>query len=333
MRTASVRIGENARAMAPTGRVLRLLSLMQQRPAWSGPELADRLGVTTRTVRRDVTRLRDLGYPVDADASPAGGYRLGRGAALPPLLLDDDEAVAVAVGLRVAADGTVSGLEEAAVAALAKLEPVLPSHLRERVESMHTSTIELLAPNAPQVDAGVLMTLAGACRRPERVRFTYMTASEYEDERTVEPFRLVHTSRRWYLVGRDVRRDGWRTFRLDRMTDVAATGHAFTRGETPDAAELVAEGMALAPYRLHATIRLPVPLSEARRYIARTFGVAEEEAGRPPATVVRFGGDSVEWMARVVAQLPFTVEVVDPPELRAAIRALGRRLVRANPPS
>ncbi|RCV50191.1 helix-turn-helix transcriptional regulator, partial [Marinitenerispora sediminis] len=188
-----------------SARLLRLLSLLQTHRDWTGAELADRLGITTRTVRRDVEKLRTLGYPVHAAPGVAGGYRLGAGAALPPLLLDDDEAVAVAVGLRTAAGGTVAGIEESSVRALAKLEQVLPSRLRHRVTTLHAVTVAVPDSGAA-VAPDVLTAIAAACRAHERLRFDYRDHAGQPSVRDVEPHRLVHTGRRWYLVAWDTDR-------------------------------------------------------------------------------------------------------------------------------
>jgi predicted DNA-binding transcriptional regulator YafY len=309
------------------GRLLRLLSLLQSRPGWGGPELAERLGVTERTVRRDVARLRELGYPVDGATGPAGGYELGAGGALPPLLLDDDEAVAVAVGLRTAAGSSIAGLEDAAVAALAKLEQVLPVRLRERVTAVHTTTERLPGARGPQVDPDVLVALAQACRQLERLRFAYRSAAQRETERRVEPFRLVNTERRWYLVAYDLDRGAWRTFRIDRITEVVRTGHRFVRTEVPDAAALVAEGLAVATYAVQVRLRVLAPPEQVADWIPATVGVLEgDEHG---TTVVRLGADDLEWIARYVGGLPFEVEVLEPPELSGLLRAVGERMLRA----
>jgi len=207
-----------------SARLLRLLSLLQSRRDWPGAELAERLGVTTRTVRRDVDRLRDLGYPVESATGTAGGYRLGVGAALPPLLLDDDEAVAVAVGLRAAATGTVTGIEETSLRALAKLEQVLPSRLRHRVGAMQSAILPLTGPG-PTVDPDLL---TAACQAHEGVRFGYQ-----QNTRRVEPYRLVHTGRRWYLLAFDLDRDDWRTFRVDRIDSAPLPGPRFTPRPEP----------------------------------------------------------------------------------------------------
>jgi predicted DNA-binding transcriptional regulator YafY len=312
---------------SPSARLLELLSLLQTRPHWSAPELAERLAITERTVRRDMARLRNLGYPVVADAGRAGGYQLGRGGALPPLLLTDDESVAVAVGLRAAASGGVAGYDEAAVAALAKLEQMLPATLRERVLALNAATF-LTRPGAgPLVDPELVLAIAQACRRPERVRFGYRDGSGNSTDRRVEPHGLVNAERRWYLVGRDLDRQAWRTFRLDRMTDLVVTGHRFVRTEEPDVGAMVAEGLTMLPYRWQAEVVLGADLASALAEIARTVGTVEEVDGE---TILRIGANEVEWLARYIAGLPFDAEVRSPPEVRAAVRDLGRRLQAAN---
>ncbi|WP_197359093.1 helix-turn-helix transcriptional regulator, partial [Streptomyces clavuligerus] len=207
-----------------SARLLRLLSLLQAHREWSGAELAERLGVTARTVRRDADRLRALGYPVNASPGTGGGYRLGAGARLPPLLLDDEEAVAVAVGLRTSAGQGVEGIGETSVRALAKLEQVLPDRLRRRVSTLNSVTVPMLRVPRVQVDPSVLTELATACRDSEKLRFRYRDHSGSGTRRTVEPHRLVCTERRWYLVAWDLDRADWRTFRVDRVTPTPPHG-------------------------------------------------------------------------------------------------------------
>jgi predicted DNA-binding transcriptional regulator YafY len=299
------------------------LTLLSARPWWQGADLADRLEVTARTLRRDVTRLRSLGYPVEATTGPYGGYRLGAAGHLPPLLLDDDEGVAVAVALRAVSEGG-SGLETAALSALTKLDQVLPIQLRERVTALRTVTIGLRHTELPPADLDVLVLIAVACRRPERLRFAYLDAQGNSTERYVEPFRLVYTARQWYLVAFDSSRDDWRTFRVDRMTDLKGTGVPFERREEPDAAALVARGLALAAHPLQARVRLAVGGAEAARIVAPTVGVIE--SSDDDSTIVALGGD-LDWITEYVAGLPCRFEVLEPPEVRAHVRALGARLV------
>jgi len=243
-----------------SARLLRLLSLLEMRREWRGPDLAERLGVSTRTVRNDVERLRRLGYPVHATPGVAGGYRLGPGASLPPLLLDDEEAVAVAVGLRTAAGGTVTGIEETSVRALAKLENVLPPRLRHRVNALQTYTVPV-AGSGPTVDPKVLTAIAGTCRDHQRLRFDYRDHDGSATVRTVEPHRLVHSRGRWYLLGWDVEREDWRTFRVDRVEPRIPTGPRFTPRELPeeDVAAYLSKGVGSAMWRYRARVTVHAP--------------------------------------------------------------------------
>src|SRR3954453_19128123 len=244
-----------------SGRLLKLLSLLQTRRDWPGNELAGRLGVSGRTIRRDVERLRELGYPVDAVTGPAGGYRLHAGTAMPPLLLDDDEAVAIAVGLRTAAGASVTGIEETAVRALVKLEQVLPAHLRRRVQALQVATTTFSFGGGPQVDPQSLTILAAACRDNERVRFAYTARDRADSRRDVEPHALVNAGRRWYLVAWDRGRDAWRTFRVDRIAKPAAAGARFAPRRLPggDVAAFVSQSLRNAPYRYEARVTLKAP--------------------------------------------------------------------------
>jgi len=309
-----------------TGRALRLLGLLQSRPVWTGPELSARLGVTTRSIRRDVDRLRELGYPVPASQGVGGGYQLGAGRALPPLLLDDDEAVAVAVCLRLAAGGTVEGLGEAAVRTLAKLDQVLPSRLRSKVSAVHEAMVTLDV-QGERVDSDILLTLARACRETERVTFTYAAAKGPSSQRRVEPHRLVATGRRWYLVAFDLDRDDWRTFRLDRITGATSTGWRFTPREAPDAAAFVQRAVSQSPYAYLARVRIAAPEPLVARHVPPTVGTVE--AVDESACVLVAGGSSLDWMALHLARLPWPIEVLEPPELIAAMRDLAARLTAA----
>jgi predicted DNA-binding transcriptional regulator YafY len=306
-------------------RLLRLLTLLSARPWWSGADLAARLEVTSRTLRRDVTRLRSVGYPVEATTGPYGGYRLGAAGHLPPLLLDDDEGVAVAVALRAASGAGGSGLETAALSALTKLDQVLPVQLRERVTALRTVTVGLRRDELPPADLDVLVVLAVACRRPERLRFAYRDGQGNSTDRHAEPFRLVYTARQWYLVAYDLGRTDWRTFRVDRISDARGTGVPFERTNPPDAAALVARGLAIGAHPIQARVRLDVGAEEAARAVGRTVGVIESSDGS--STIVVIGGD-VDWIAEYVAGLPCHFEVLEPPEVRARVRALGARLAR-----
>jgi predicted DNA-binding transcriptional regulator YafY len=309
-------------------RLLRLLSLLQVQPVWRGADLAARMEVTPRTVRRDVVRLRALGYPIDATTGTDGGYRLGTGGRLPPLLLDDDEAVAVAVGLRVAATTTVAGVGPTAVAALSKLEQVMPARLRERVAALQSSTTALGGGELPQIDAEVLVVLATGCRRSEIVQFGYRSHAGAPSERRVEPLQIVHTGRRWYFVARDLDHGEWRTFRVDRVFDPVLTGHRVDIIDPPDAAALVSEGTTIAPYAIEARIELYVPPEVATRVVPPTLGVTEpiDEV----TTLLRIGADALDNLAFHALGLPCRFEVLDPPELRARVRELAARISRAH---
>src|SRR5205823_11600245 len=228
-----------------SSRLLELLSLLQGRRDWPGAELAERLEVSGRTIRRDMERLRGLGYPVESLTGPAGGYRLRAGTAMPPLLLDDDEAIAIAVGLRTAARASVSGIEETSIRALVKLEQVLPAHLRRRVAALGWATVAAPA-TGPTVDPQHLTTIAAACRDSECLRFHYRSRDGAETRREVEPHSLVNLGRRWYLAGWDRGREDWRTFRLDRLSRPAATGVRFAPRKLPakDVAAYVEQSIA-----------------------------------------------------------------------------------------
>ena len=307
-------------------RMLRLLSLLQARPNWTGPELAGRLEVTDRTLRRDVNRLRDLGYPVEAFAGPAGGYHLAPGGSLPPLLFENEEAVAVALGLRNAASGALPGFEDAAISALAKINQVLPLKLQSQVDSLDRATVGFAwrSNSAAPVDPSSLTLLAQACRIPERVRFRYTDSGGRGTERHVEPFQLVHTSRRWYLVARDRDREAWRTFRVDRIQKPIRTGMRFTHGETPDAAAFVAEGVAVSAHAVQARVHLRIPLQKAKDLVHPTIGVVSR-ADRD--TLLRIGADDVHWVARYLASLDCEFEVIEPVEVAEAVAELGRKLI------
>ena len=310
-------------------RLLRLLSLLQARRDWPGGDLASRLDVDVRTIRRDVERLRSLGYPVHATPGVAGGYRLGAGAALPPLLLDDDEAVAVAVGLRTAANGTISGIEETSLRALAKLEQVLPARLRPRVSALHSATISL-GGGGPVIDAEVLTTIAGACRDHERLRFGYGDAQGAETSRSVEPLRLVHTGRRWYLVAFDLDRQDWRTFRVDRIAGVPVASFRFTPREPPsdDLAAYVSRSISSAPYPHQFVLRVSAPAAVMSQRLPPTVGTVEEIDEH--SCGVRTGSNNLDVVPFYLAQWGFDFVVEQaPPGLVERLRLVADRLGRA----
>jgi predicted DNA-binding transcriptional regulator YafY len=311
-----------------SARLLRLLSLLQARRDWTSAELATRLGVTTRTIRNDVDRLRRLGYPVDARPGVAGGYRLGAGGTLPPLLLDDEEAVAVAIGLRTAASGSIAGIEETSVRALAKVQQVLPSRLRHRVSAFRSFALPTPSPG-PQVDPDVLTVIASACRDHERLRFDYRTHSGATSRRSVEPYRLVNNRRRWLLVAWDIDRDAWRTFRVDRIEPLTPTGPRFTPRALPPDQEIaaqVARGVGEATWRFRARVIVHVPAAYVRGRLPIPIEVeslGEDRCAFQP------GSDHPEMLALYLGMLDADFEIVDSPELVDALRKLAGRYQRA----
>ncbi|MFD0857032.1 helix-turn-helix transcriptional regulator [Actinomadura adrarensis] len=309
-----------------SARLLRLLSLFQSRRDWTGAELADRLEVGLRTVRRDIDRLRDLGYPVDATPGVAGGYRLGAGAALPPLLLDDEEAVSIAISLSTAATGSVAGLEESSVRALAKLHQVLPARLRHRITALQAAAMPLRGSSVPEVSAEILAAIAAACRDHRRLRLRYQGRDE---PREVEPHRLVHTPRRWYLVAWDVTKHDWRTFRVDRIEPpLGPPGARFTpRAPDQDLAAYVSDAIASAPYRYQARILFHAPLEEVAPHTSPTAG--RLEAVDEHTSLFLAGSNSLYELAVHVAVKGFDFEVLDPPELVPVLREVSARLARA----
>ncbi|GIL26049.1 DNA-binding transcriptional regulator [Actinocatenispora comari] len=325
--------GATLRLMLQTSaRLLRLLSLLESRRDWGGPELAERLGVSVRTVRRDVDKLRELGYPVAAATGTLGGYRLGAGAALPPLLLDDEEAVAVGVALRTAAGGAVTGIEETALSAMTKLEQVLPPRLRHRVRALNVSVLRVPAAAGPTVDPQVLTTLAAVCRDTERVRFDYRSHDGDDTVRTVEPYRLVAWGRRWYLVAYDLDRDDWRTFRVDRITPRIPTGPRFTPRPLPadDLAEYVARRVSTAPWRYQATVRVLVGADELAKRMPASAGQIDPVDEH--SCLLRTGADNIDMLAVYLGMFGADFEVLDPPELVTAVAALADRYARAARP-
>jgi predicted DNA-binding transcriptional regulator YafY len=308
-----------------SARLLRLLSLLEVRPQWSGADLAAQLQVTPRTLRRDIAKLRSLGYPVHAEPGVAGGYRLGAGAALPPLLLDDDEAVAVALSLRTAAAHAVTGIGEASVRALAKLEQVLPSRLRERAAAIGQATVPLTGP-APAVNADALTTIARGCRHHERLEFGYRDRDGGLSVRTVEPHRLVQAGYRWYLVARDLGREDWRTFRADRIDQPRLTGVRFVPRDPPDAAAFVARAVTTAPYRYQARVLVHAPADVVTEYVPPSVGVLERAGD---GCVLTSGADSLDMLALHIAAMDIDFTVLDPPELIERVTELAARLARA----
>jgi predicted DNA-binding transcriptional regulator YafY len=303
---------------------------MQGRRDWSGEELAERLEVSGRTIRRDVERLRELGYPVESLSGPAGGYRLRAGTAMPPLLLDDDEAIAIAVGLRTAARASVTGIEETAVRALVKLEQVLPPQLRRRVQALGSAT-STLPVSGPTVDPQQLTLIAAACRDSECLRFGYRRRDGTGSRRDVEPHSLINHGRRWYLVAWDRGREDWRTFRIDRLTGPTATGVRFAPRTLPakDAAAYVEQSITAAPSRYEAVVTLHAPAEQMARNVPAHWGTIEPLDAH--TCEYRVGDDDLGWLALRVAMLGVDFELREPPELLEHLRALALRLRRAAP--
>lgn len=306
-----------------TERVLALLGLLQRRQVWTGPELAERLGVTARTVRRDVDRLRALGYPVHASQGVGGGYQLGAGQDLPPLVLDDEEAIATAVALLAGAGGAVAGAGDAALRALAKLDRVLPARLRHEVRALSGSVESFGDGGRTLVDPAVLMTLARACRDRVEAGFGYPSGGTVH-QRRVEPYRLVASDRRWYLLAYDLDRTDWRTFRVDRMSDVAARTARFRPREAPDAATYVQESVASRVYRHQARFVVHAPAATVREQIPASAAVVRERDGE--SCEVLSGAANLDFILLHMTLLGHDFAAVDPPELRERCHVLAERL-------
>jgi predicted DNA-binding transcriptional regulator YafY len=312
-----------------SSRTLRLLSLLQTHRYWPGEELARRLEVSIRTLRRDVDRLRELGYPVQASRGVDGGYQLAPGAALPPLVLDDEEAVALAVGLQAAAQGSIAGIAESSVRALAKVVQVMPPKLRRRVEALRAMTVSPgWGDSALVAEPEALVAVAQACRDTERLEFAYTAANGQRSERHVEPLRLVSLGRRWYLVAYDLGRHDWRSFRLDRLDAPRATGVRFRPRELPaeDAAAFVRAGLRGVPNSYTVEALVDAPESHVRARIGRWADV--EEAG-PHRSLVRMRTDSLDWPAMALGSLGADFSSVSPPELVEHLRDWSLRFGRA----
>lgn len=316
------------RVADPTERALALLGLLQARPVWTGRELAARLGVTSRSVRRDVARLRALGYAVAGEQGPAGGYRLEAGRALPPLLLDDEEAVAVAVSLRLVA-GMLAGAGDAAVGALTKLEQVLPPRLRSEIRALHES-VETLPGPVPAVTGERLLALARACRAGRRVGFSYTRPGGSPEHRAVEPERLVAAAGRWYLLAWDLDRADWRVFRVDRLGDLVETGQRTRPAPHPDPVAAVHEAVSAAPYRHRALVAFAVPADQVREVVHPLGGMVRTASA--DSCTLELGTHDLGWLARHLAGLGLPFTVIEPPELHEQVAALAHLLVRAVSP-
>ncbi len=309
--------------------MLQLLSLLQTHRFWAGTELAGRLEVSDRTLRRDVDRLRELGYPVHAVRGVAGGYQLQAGAAMPPLLLDDEEAVAIVVGLRAAAGGMIEGIEETSVRALSKVVQVMPARLRRRVDALQAYTVPAaFSSQGPTIDADLLATLAQACRDDERLAFDYRTYAGDAMARSVEPHRLVSVGRRFYLVAWDLTRHDWRSFRVDRIGDARTTGVRFRQRDLPggDAAAFVTSGLRSIPQRHHVSVRVEVEAEAVRRRVGR-WGEVEPLGERECRLTMEV--DDLGWPMFVLTGLGAEFTIEGPPELVEQAGAVAAQLERA----
>lgn len=319
-----------------SSRTLRLLSLLQTNRYWPGDELAERLEVSVRTLRRDIERLRALGYPVSATRGVDGGYQLAAGAAMPPLVLDDEEAVAIAVGLQTAAQGGIAGIAETSVRALGKVAAVMPPRLRKRVEILGAVTQLAGWSGGTAVDPPVLTALAEACRAEERVEFDYTAADGAPTQRLAEPLKLVSLGRRWYLVAYDLTRHDWRTFRVDRITHPQRTSVRFRPREIPadDAAAFVLSSVGRRPPMLSVCFLAHAPVDEVRAAVGR-YGRIEAASSynnehgtefNDRYSVVHMKSDGLEWPALAIVTIGAPVTIIDPPELLDVLSGWSRTI-------
>jgi predicted DNA-binding transcriptional regulator YafY len=313
--------------MSTSARMLRLLSLLQTHRYWPGDELADRLEVSGRTLRRDIDRLRELGYVVDAVRGVAGGYQLRAGGSLPPLLLEDEEAVAIAVGLQQGANGSVAGMEETSVQALTKVIGLMPPRLRRQMDALRSQTDNLVWDGGPTVDASVLTTLAQACRDDEPLHFTYTARGAAPTERWVEPHRLVSLGRRWYVVAYDRDRQDWRSFRVDRITGPRTTGHRYRPREIPggDALAFVQAGIRGIPQRYDVRVRVAADPGAVARAVGRWGEVTPYDGG----CLLAMSVDDLQWPVMVLAQVGADFEVLSPDELTVEVARVSECFGRA----
>ena len=311
-----------------SARLLRLLSLFQGRRYWAGADLSERLAVTSRTLRRDVDKLRTLGYPIHSTCGTEGGYQLGAGSEMPPLLLDDEEAIAVALGLRIAAAGSIEGVQEASVRALVKIEQILPSRLGRRLTALQ-SVIVTPQGSETAVDARLLTALAAACRECEVLRFRYRDQKGAATARVTEPHRLVNTGRRWYLVAWDQGRGAWRTFRVDRMDGKpTSAGRRFAPRELPsqDLAAYVAYGGSWTSMPCRARVKALAPAAVIAERMPACMGMVEPiDEG---SCYFETGASSYERLALHLSLLGAEFELREPPELVEEVRRLAARQLR-----
>jgi predicted DNA-binding transcriptional regulator YafY len=309
--------------LSTSARLLRLASLLQSRRHWPGAALAGELGVDARTVRRDVDRLRELGYPVEASSGVGGGYGLGRGADLPPLVLDDEEAVTLAIALR-AVSANIAGVESTALRLLAKLDQLMPTRLRRRATALHAVTLSLRT-GPPLVDAAVLSGLATACRDSRRLRFRYRKHDGATGPREVEPLRLANYGRRWYLIAWDPARGDWRSFRIDRIEGAPKVGEPFVpRPPPPDVAAKLERGIAYAPFTCRVTLRLRGTVAELESQIPVWCGLLEPETDTH--SLLRVGAESPEALLAQVLMIGREAELVEGHEQVPSLRGALERM-------
>ncbi|MCT1478878.1 YafY family protein [Microbacterium sp. p3-SID336] len=311
-----------------TGRTLALLSLLQVRREWSGAELRERLEVSDRTLRRDIDDLRELGYGIEATRGRHGGYRLGAGAEVPPLALAADESVAIAVGLRAAATSVVTGMEDAAARALAKLEQSLSPSTRRQIVEVERAMVPLMQ-GPSDIDFDVVTTVAAAISARRRARVDYTRHDGVEVMRIIEAHRIVHTAERWYLVAWDVERQAWRTLRVDRLRRPVMLRDEFPRRDIPDEAlrQFTTHSITTAPYPVRARLRMRAPAEVVSRHFAATVAeVVDDGAG---GSILTAGSRTPEEFALYIGMSGIAFEVIEGDELREALRALADRFARA----
>lgn len=312
-----------------SSRTLRLLSLLQSQRYWPGPELAGRLEVSVRTLRRDIDRLRELGYPVRAARGVDGGYQLTAGASLPPLAVDDEEAVALAVGLQAATASSVAGIAEPSLRALAKVIQVMPPRLRRQVDALREMTVTASwGPGAAGPDPSVLLSAAQACRAGEGLALDYTAVDGAQTQRRVEPHRLVCLGKRWYLVAYDLDRQAWRNFRLDRINTVAPDGRRFRQRKLPaeDAAAFVRQSLSTAPRNYEVSAVLHCPAATARDRLGRWANLQELPGER---CLLIISTESLQWAAMALGSAGAEVTDIHPPPLVAVLRDWSDRFARA----
>ena len=315
--------------LTASARLLSLLSLLQSRPHWSGAALAERMAIHPRTLRRDIDRLRQLGYPIHASTGVAGGYAFRAGRALPPLLLDDEEAMAAAIALRTAVTGTISGIEQTAITALVKIEQAMPPRLRPRLEALRSAILPT-DQIGPLVDAGRLTTLAAACRDQVQLAFAYTDREGQPSSRQVEPQGVVHIDRRWYLVAWDCLRADWRTFRIDRIASAPVVGAHFAPRAGPGDGDLrrwVARSLSFGQYPDEARIILHAPLAALRQRIPASAGVLEVVDGQ--RCLLRCGANPIRSVIYWLLAMDLEFEVLGPPALIERLRETGERVARS----